>query len=65
LRFNKNTLNVNINDIFVLYTIHVQEIDLQLQQERERGDNLENQLITLQQQYEELLTRIISVETYN
>ena len=51
--------------IYAITTAAVQEIDRQLQQERERGDNLENQLITLQQQYQELLTRIINLETNN
>lgn len=49
--------------IYAVTTAAVQEIDRQLQQERQRADNLETQLTILQQQYQELLNRIINLET--
>jgi hypothetical protein len=41
----------------------LQEVDRQLQQERQKVSNLETEFSTLQQQYQDLLVRIINLES--
>jgi hypothetical protein len=49
--------------IFAITTAAVQEIDRQLQDERSKTADLESQIGTLQQQYQDLLTRITNLES--
>ena len=59
----KDFHTLNKDAIFTVAVAALQEVDRQLQQERQKVSNLETEFSTLQQQYQDLLARIINLES--
>ena len=54
---------LNKDAIFTVAVAALQEVDRQLQEEKQKVSNLETELATLQQQYQDMLARIINLES--